>query len=170
MKCLLETIIQEKEIANTRVKFPRIVKEIEADTSLKNLIMLTSIQRMNEYVTASRESNDNLFFEDKFAGDEQKKNSAEGDILRDIQEFWEAATSMLVATCEVTSAGVKTMLATILEATLATTTSMLAATCEVTYAGVKTMLATILEETLATTTSMLAATILKVVITTKQLQ
>ena len=82
-----------------------------ADTSLLKLILLTSIQtEINECVTAGKELNDNLFFEDKFAGDEQK-NVAEG------QEVWEAAT------CGVTSAGVKP------EATkvaLTTATSMLA--------------------------------------------
>ena len=81
----METFEQEKGIADTEVKIPKVVKEIGADTSFPKLIMLTSIQRrLNEYVTAVKESEDNLFFENKFASSEQKKDVAEGYILRDI--------------------------------------------------------------------------------------
>ena len=88
---------------------------------------------MNEYVTSVRELKDNFLFKSKFVGDEQK-NVAEGDILRDIQEVWEAATE--VATCGVTFAEVKTVTATMEEIATraatkfleAVTTALLAAT------------------------------------------
>ena len=86
-KCLLETFKQEKEVADTRMKLPKAVEELGADTSLQNLSMLTSIQGgMSGYVTAVREIKDNLIFKGKFAGDEKKEIFAEG------QEVWEATT------------------------------------------------------------------------------
>ena len=112
LKCLLETFEPEEEFANTRINLLEVEKG--ADTSLLKLILLTSIQKeINGYVTTRRELNDNLFLEDKFAGDE-KKNVAEG------QELWETATSMVAAeaTCGVTSVGVKPMLSTIGEMTV----------------------------------------------------
>ena len=38
-----------------------------------------------------RELEDNFFFESKIAGSEQKRDVAEGDILKDIQEVWKVA-------------------------------------------------------------------------------
>lgn len=61
--------------------------EIETDTSLLNSVMFASMQgSVNRHVTAVRVLEYKLIFEGKFAGSEQKRDIAEGDISKDIQE------------------------------------------------------------------------------------
>ena len=69
LNCLLETFEPEEEFADTKIDLLEVEKG--ADTSLLKLILLSSIQtNINGYVTAGRELDDNLFSEDKFAGNE----------------------------------------------------------------------------------------------------
>ena len=72
----------------------KVMEETQENTSLPKVIMLASIQRIvKDYISIAKESEDNLFFENEFVGSEQKKDVAERDILRDIQEVWEVEMS-----------------------------------------------------------------------------
>ena len=106
LSCFLRAFEVEKWIADPGARMPEAVKKRGADTGLKNHILFTSI--LEEYVTVGRKLNG-----------EQKKNVAEGNILRDIQDVCAeatlaAATPMVVAdaTCGKTPAGVVNMLIT----------------------------------------------------------
>ena len=80
----------EDENADTEMNLPKVVKRRAADTSLQNLLLFTSI--LDDYVTASRNLNGELFPKNEVADEEKNKNVAEGDILKDIQDVWVEAT------------------------------------------------------------------------------
>ena len=97
MSFLLKLFEKEKEIAEKNMEPFQTVVETEIDTSFQNLIMLTSIQeRVNKYITVVRELKGNVSFDSKFSNKEKKRDVAEGDIFRDIQEVWVVAMSGLI--------------------------------------------------------------------------
>ena len=100
---MLREFEEEKGIADPGARIPEAVKKRGIDTSLQNQFLFTSI--LDEYVTAGRKLNGELFSESEFADDEQKKSVTEGQegaattpmVVAVATPMVEAATPMVAA-------------------------------------------------------------------------